>query len=140
MCSSDTGAHNHVNSHILRRITSHTYNTLPVLFSNLFKCGRPDHLTTGNIIIWKPKIYQRYRSIHVKKSLRPTFEYSWGAGVKGMFPPLISRSVDPVCSNISPLYQIISSRLAIISPISNENYVSITYVTLKAPGSGKSIS
>ena len=26
-----------------------------------------------------------------------------------MFPPLISRSVDPVCFNISPLYQIISS-------------------------------
>ena len=41
MYSSDTDAHNHVNSHVLRRITymicetSHTYNTLPVLFSNL---------------------------------------------------------------------------------------------------------
>ena len=44
-----------------------------------------------------------------KKSLRPTFEYSWGGGVKCMFLPLISRSVDPVCFNISPLYQIISS-------------------------------
>ena len=39
--SSDTDAHNHVNSHVLRRITymtcqtSDTYNTLPVLFSNL---------------------------------------------------------------------------------------------------------
>ena len=44
-----------------------------------------------------------------KKSLRPTFEYSWGGGVKGMFLPLVSRSVDPVCFNISPLYQIISS-------------------------------
>ena len=30
--------------------------------------------------------------------------------------------------------------LAIIFPISNKNYVSITYVTLKAPGSEKSIS
>ena len=41
MYSSYTDAHNHVNSHVLRRITyvtcqtSHTYNTLPVLFSNL---------------------------------------------------------------------------------------------------------
>ena len=49
-------------------------------------------------------------SIHVKKKLiRPTFEYSWGGGVKGMFLPLVSRSVDPVCFTISPLYQIISS-------------------------------
>ena len=44
-----------------------------------------------------------------KKSLRPTFEYSWGGGVKGMFLPLVSRSVDPVCFNISSLYHIISS-------------------------------
>ena len=41
MYSSDTDAHNHVNSHVLSRITyvtcqtSHTYNTLPVLFINL---------------------------------------------------------------------------------------------------------
>ena len=39
----------------------------------------------------------------------PTFEYSWGGGVKGMFLTLVSRSVDPVCFNISPLYQTISS-------------------------------
>ena len=60
-----------------------------------------------------------------------------------MFLPLVSRSVDPVCFNISLLYQIISSyhinftSLAIISPILNENYLRITYVTLKAPGSEK---
>ena len=47
--------------------------------------------------------------MHVKKSLHPTFEYSWGGGVKDMFLPLVSRSVDPVCFNITPLYQIISS-------------------------------
>ena len=41
MYGSDTDAHNHINSNVLRRITyvtcqtSHTYNTLPVLFSNL---------------------------------------------------------------------------------------------------------
>ena len=41
MYSSDTDAHNRVNSYGLRKITyvtcqtSHTYNTLPVLFSNL---------------------------------------------------------------------------------------------------------
>ena len=40
MYSSDTDAHNHVDSHVLRRImyvtcqTSHLYNKLPVLFSN----------------------------------------------------------------------------------------------------------
>ena len=48
-------------------------------------------------------------SIHVKQSLRPTFAYSWGGGVKVMSLPLVSRSVDPVCFSISPLYQIISS-------------------------------
>ena len=55
---------------------------------------------------------------------------------KGMLLLLISRSVDPVCFTISPLYQITSSHQfhQLISPISNENYVSITYVTLKAPG------
>ena len=50
-----------------------------------------------------------YHTIHVEQSLRPTFEYSWGGGVKGMFLPLVSRSVDPVCFNISPLYHTISS-------------------------------
>ena len=46
MHSSDTDTHNHVNSHVLRRITyvtcqtSHTYNTLPVLFSNLLPSSR----------------------------------------------------------------------------------------------------
>ena len=46
MYSSDTDAHNHVNSHVLRRITyvtcqtSHTYNTLPALFSNFLPSSR----------------------------------------------------------------------------------------------------
>ena len=46
MNSSDTDAHNHVNSHVLTRITyvtcqtAHTYNTLPVLFSNLLPSSR----------------------------------------------------------------------------------------------------
>ena len=36
MYSTDTDPHNHVDSHVLRRITCITYyNTLPVLFSNL---------------------------------------------------------------------------------------------------------
>ena len=94
MYSSDTDAHSHVNSHILRRITcvtcqtSHMYNTLSVLFSNLPASSRV--------------------SPNLKQSLRPTFGYSWGGGVKGMFLPLVSRAVDPVCFHISPLYQIIS--------------------------------
>ena len=46
MYSSDTDAQNYVNSHVLRRITymtcqtSHTYNTLPVLFSILRPSSR----------------------------------------------------------------------------------------------------
>ena len=46
MYSSDTDAHNHVNSHVLRRITymtcqtSHTYNTLSVLLRNLISFSR----------------------------------------------------------------------------------------------------
>ena len=46
MFSSDTDAPNHVNSHVLRRITymtcqtSHTYDTLPVLFSKLLPSSR----------------------------------------------------------------------------------------------------
>ena len=46
MYSSHTDAHNHVNSHVLRRITyvtyqtSHTYNTLPVLLSDLLPSSR----------------------------------------------------------------------------------------------------
>ena len=115
MHSSDTDAHNHVNSHLLRRITyvtcqaSHTYNTLPVLFSNLLPSSRVvAQISSLLATLCKPTIYQRYR-IHVKKSLHPTFEYSWGGGVKGMSLPLVSRSVDLVYFNISPLYQIISS-------------------------------
>ena len=46
MYSSDTEAHNHVNSHVLRKITYvtcqtlHTYSTFPVLFSNLLPSSR----------------------------------------------------------------------------------------------------
>ena len=150
MYSSDTNAH--VSSHVLRRITyvtcqtSHTYNTLPVQFSNFLPSSRVVAQISSLLatLLWKPTIYQRYNSIHVKKSLRPTLEYSWGGGVKGMLLPLVSRSVDPACFNISPLYQIISShqfhQLTSYLPIPNENYVTITYVTLKAPGSEKNIS
>ena len=47
MYSFDTDAHNNVNSHVLRKITyvtcqtSHTYNTLCVLFSNLILFFKP---------------------------------------------------------------------------------------------------
>ena len=146
MYSSDTDAHDHVNSHVMRRITyvtcqtSHTYNTLPVLFSNLVPSSSVIAQISSLLATLLYENQQYIKGIHVKKKLRlrPTFEYSRGGGVRGMFLLLVSRSVDPVCFNISPLYQIISSHftsLAIISPISNENYVSITYVTLKAPGS-----
>ena len=76
MYSSDTEAHNHVNSHVLRRImyvtcqTSHTYNTLPVLFSNLLPCS---HVVAqissllATLLYENQQLYQRYHSIHVKK-------------------------------------------------------------------------
>ena len=106
MYSSDTEAHNHVNSQVLRRITyltcqtSHTYNTLPVLFSNLLH-------------VWSPRSAHYWQHYYMKTNniskVSLFFEYSWGGGVKGMFLPLVSRSVDSVCFNMSPLYQIISS-------------------------------
>ena len=75
-----------VNHHI-RTIHSLLYS---VICFHLHMC-RPDQLATGNIIIWKPTIYQRYHTIHVKQSLRHTFEYSWDGGVKGMFLPSLCR-------------------------------------------------
>ena len=118
MYSSDTDAHNHVNSHVLRRITymtcqtSHTYNTLPVLFSNLLPSSRVVAQISSLLatLLYENQHYIKGIIVfmNVKKSLSPTFEYSWGGGVKGMFLSLVSRSVDPVCFNISPLYQIIS--------------------------------
>ena len=70
--------------HHIRTIRSLFYS---VICFHLHLC-RPDQLTTGKIIIWKPTIYQRYHTIHVKQSLHTTFEYSRGGGVKGMFLPL----------------------------------------------------
>ena len=116
MHSSDTDAHNHVNSteknHVrdLSNITS--YNTFPVLFSNLLPSSRVVAQISSLLAILLYENQQYIKRIIVsmsKKSLRPAFDYSWGGGVKGMFLPLISRSVDPVCFNISPLYQNISS-------------------------------
>ena len=83
MYSSDTDTHNHVNSHILRKITyvtyqtSHTYNTLPVLFSNLLPSSPVvaqigSLLTTllyenqqyikGNIVFMLKKVYVQHLS------------------------------------------------------------------------------
>ena len=109
MYSSDTDAHNHVNSHVLRRITymtcktSHTYNTLPVLFSNLLpsSCVSPRsahywqhyYLKTNNI---SKVSYYSCEKVYVPHLSTVGVEL----GVKGMFLPLVSRSVDPVCFNI----------------------------------------
>ena len=118
MCSSDTDVHNHVNSHVLRRImymtcqTSHTYNTPPALFSNLLPSSRVVAQIGSRLATLLYENQQYIKGIIVFmsiKSLCPTFEYSWGGDVKGMFLPLVSRSVDHVYFNISPLYQIISS-------------------------------
>ena len=118
MYSSDIDAHNHVNSHVLRRITyvtsqtSHTHNTLPVLLSNLLPSSRVVAQISSLLATLLYENQQYIKGIiefMSKKSLRHTFRHSWSGGVKGMFLPLVSRSVDPVCINISPLYQIISS-------------------------------
>ena len=84
MYSSDNDAHNHVNSHVLRRITyvtcqtSHTYNALPVLFSNLLPSSHVVAKISSLLatLLYENQQYQRQHGIHVKKSLRPTFEYS----------------------------------------------------------------
>ena len=149
MYSSDTDAHNHVNSHVLRRIiyvtcqTSHMYNTLPVLFSNLLpsSCVVAQISSLLATLLYETNnILKVSCSIHVKQSLRPTFEYSWGEGVKDVFLPLKSSSVEPVCFTIyhpciiSSLHIYFTSlTITGISHILNENYVSITYVTLEAP-------
>ena len=69
-------------------------------------------------------------------------------GVKGMFLPLVSRSVEPVCFKISPLYQIISdinfTSLAIICPFQTLRELCKHHVrdpdTVTAPGSEKKVS
>ena len=79
MYSSDTDAHNHVNSHVQRRITyvtcqtSHTYNTLPVLFSNL--------LPSSRVV----------------------------AQISSLLATLLYENQQYICFNISLLYQFISS-------------------------------
>ena len=152
MYSSDTDVHNHVNSHVLRRITyvtsqtSHTYNTLPVPFSNLL----PSSYVVAQI-----------------SSLLATLLYENQQYIKGIILFISNKVYVPHLSTVgvevskvcfSPWYLVLSTlfvlayhpcirsslhinftSLAIISPISNENYVSITYVTLKAPGSEKII-
>ena len=145
MYSSDTDAHNHVNSHVLRRITyvtcqtSHTYNTLPVLFSNLLPSS---HVVAQISSLLATLLYENQQYI------KGIILFMW----KKVYVPDLSTAgveVSKVC--LSPWYLVLSTlfvcirsslhinftSLAIISPILNENYVSITYVNLKAPGSEK---
>ena len=127
--------------------TSHTYNTLPVLFSDL--------LSSSCVVV--------HISSLLAKLLYENQQYIKGIIVfmsKKVYVPHLSTvgvEVSKVC--FSPWYLVLSTlfaltyhpcirsslhinftSLAIISPISNGNYVSITYVTLKAPDSEKSIS
>ena len=153
--SSDTDAHNHVNSHVLRRITywtyqtSHTYNTLSVLFSNLLPSSRVS-----------PRSAHHWQHYYMKTNIKGIMLFNIivnvphlsTAGVEvsklGMINfPLISRSLDPVCFNISPLYQIISShqfhQLSYYILHFKQKlckYHVGSYVTLKAPVSEKCIS
>ena len=94
-------------------LTSHTYNTLFLLFSNLLPFVSIFTCVTKISSLLATLLYENQQGIilsyiHVIQSLRPTFEYNPDGDIEGMFLPLISRSVNPVCFNISPLYQIIS--------------------------------
>ena len=118
MYSSDTDAHNHVNSHVLRRITyvtcqtSHTYNTLPVLSSNLLPSSRVVAQISSLLAILLYENQQYIKGIIVfmsKKVYVPNLSTVGVEVSKVCSSPLVSRSVDPVCFNIPPLYQIITS-------------------------------
>ena len=147
MHSSDTDAHNHVNSHVLRRITyvtcqtSHTYNTLPVLFSNLLPSSRVvaqissllatllyenQQYIKGMIVFMSKKVHVPHLSTVGVKVSKVCFSPWYLVLFVLIYHPYISSSL-----------HINFTSLANISPISNANYLSITYVTLKAPGSEK---
>ena len=137
-------SYNHVNSHGLRRITyvtcqtSYTYNTLPVLFSNLLPSSRVVAQISSLLATLLYENQQYIKGIIV---------FMW----KKVYIPhlsIVGVVVSKVC--FSPSYLVLSTlfvltyhpcirsslhinftSLGIISPISNENYVSITYVTRK---------
>ena len=105
MYSSDTDAHNHVNSHVLRRIlyvtcqTSHTYNTLLALFSNLLPSSRVVAQISSLLATLLYGNQQYIKGIivpgsHVEKSLHPTF-------------PTVGVEVSKVC--FSPWYLVLST-------------------------------
>ena len=151
MYSSDADAHNHVNSDVLRRIThvtcqtSHTYNTLPVLFSNLLPSSRVvaqissllatllyenQQYIKGIIVFMSKKVYVPHLSTVVWRCQR----YVSPLGIPFCRPCFVLTYHHCIRS-----LHINFTSLAIISPISKENYVNITYVTPKAPGLEKSI-
>ena len=143
MYSSDTDAHNHVNSHVLRRITnvtcqtSHTYITLftcvaqisSILATLLYK---NQQYIKGSILFISNKVYVPHLSTVGVEVSKVCFS-PW-------YLVLLTLFVLTYHPCIRSSLHINFTSSAIISPISNENYVSITYVTLKAPGSEKSIS
>ena len=85
----------------------------PSICFHLHVC-RPDQLTTGNIIIWKSTIYQRYHTIHDKQSLRPTSKYSWGVVVKGQYVPPIGISFFSSTLFVLTSWQLLDNRLQIL--------------------------
>ena len=125
--------------------TSHTYNTLSVLFSNLLPSSRVvAHISSllatllhfkgikGIIVFMAKKIYVPHLSTVGVEVSKVCFSL-WYLVLSTLFVLTYHPCI------ISSLHTNFNS-LAITSPISNENYVSITYVTLEAPGSEKSIS
>ena len=153
MYSSDTDAHNHVNSHVLRRITyvtcqtSHTSNTLPVLFNNLLPSSRVVAQISSLLatLLYENQQYIKGIIVFMEKKVYVLHLRTVGVGVSKVclspwylvLPTLFVLKYHPC---IRSSLHINFTSLGIISPISNENYVSITYMNLEAPGSEKSIS
>ena len=85
--------------------TPHTYNTLPVLFSNFLPSTRVVAQISSPLatLLYENQQYQGYHIIVFlsKKSLRLTFEYSWGGGVKSMFLPFGISFCRPCLSLLS---------------------------------------
>ena len=141
MYSSDTDAHNHVNSHVLTRITyvtcqtSHTYNIILVLFSNLLPSSRViDQISSLLLATLLYENQQYIKGIIVFMSKKVYVPHLSTVGVevsKVCFSPcylvLSTLFVLPYHPCIRSSLHINFTSLAMLSPISNENYVSIIY-------------
>ena len=122
MYSSETDAHSHVNSHMLRRITCVTCQTHICTIHSLFHSVICLHLHVCRLI--SNKVYVPHLSTVGVEVSKVRFSH-WYLVPSTLFAltyhPCIRSSLH---INFTSLANI---------PFSNEDYVSITHVTLKAP-------